>query len=208
MNVFEFAKQKELYSERFYRHLAGRAPKGGLSYILTLLADEEADHYQVVDRMSRGIPPQVTETGILDGARQIFERMKGSADQVDLDVGALKLYQRARELEEESRRFYLSRAREVGPGVQKRVFRQLADQEYRHFIVLENLCAFAARPRVYGVETFFWRADDSVTQIEQAYAIEEEGAWEMSHAVKDAVDRRISSCRDIRPHWVQAGRAG
>jgi hypothetical protein len=51
MDIFQFAMEKEKYSEQYYRKLARRAAYPGLKNILTMLANEEAKHYHVVEQM-------------------------------------------------------------------------------------------------------------------------------------------------------------
>ncbi len=76
MDIFAFALEKEKFSEEYYRDLAHRANHPGLKNILTMLADEEAKHYQAIERMRTETPEQVTDVPILDRAREVFEKMR------------------------------------------------------------------------------------------------------------------------------------
>ena len=66
MDIFEFAMEKEKFSEEYYRDLANRANHLGLKNILTMLADEEAKHYRTVEQMRTETPEQVTDVSVLD----------------------------------------------------------------------------------------------------------------------------------------------
>jgi rubrerythrin len=77
MNIFEFAMEKEKFSETYYRQLAGKTSQKGLKNICTMLADEESKHYKIVEQMSRKIPADVAEAPLLHHAKEIFEKMRG-----------------------------------------------------------------------------------------------------------------------------------
>ncbi len=162
MDIFQFAMEKERYSEHFYRDLASRANYAGLRNILTMLADEEVKHYKIVEQMRSQTPLEVTETPILADARRIFEKMKGTPRTFDFHISEVDLYRKACDIEEESRRFYLEKSEEVTDPVQKRIFRQLAEEENKHFVIVEGLRSFVARPQTYLENAEFFHFDDYV----------------------------------------------
>jgi hypothetical protein len=51
---------------------------------------------------------------VLKNAKEIFESMKQSAENFDFKISELEMYQKARDIERESREFYLKKAEEVG----------------------------------------------------------------------------------------------
>ena len=80
MDIFQFAMEKEKLSEDYYRQLAEKTDHKGLKNIFNMLAGEESKHYKIVEQMSRNIAPKVTETPILGNAKEIFEKMRESAE--------------------------------------------------------------------------------------------------------------------------------
>ncbi len=162
MDIFEFAMDKEKFSEQYYRDLARRAGHTGLSNILTMLADEEAKHYHTVEQMRSETPDRAAETPVLANARQVFEKMRGAADRFDFHIDEVNLYAKACDIEEESRRFYLEKAEQVANPEHKAIFRRLADEEAKHLFIVENLRSFVARPQTYLDNAEFYHFDDYV----------------------------------------------
>ncbi len=162
MDIFEFAMEKEKYSEEFYRDLAGRTNHAGLRNILTMLADEEAKHYRTVEQMKAGTPREITQTPILEHARDIFEKMRGGTKEFDFNINEADLYRRACEFEEKSRRFYLEKAEEVEDPAQKDIFRRLAQEEEKHLFLMENLRSFVSRPETFLENAEIYHFNDYV----------------------------------------------
>lgn len=149
MNIFDFAMEKEKYSEDYYRQLAGKTENISLKNIFTMLADEEAKHYRVVSKMKENVNPEVAETTVLSNAKEIFAKMRNSADKFDFNITQLELYNKAKDIEVQARKFYLEKAVHVENAPQKEVFQKLADQEQKHFVLLENIVDFVSRPQTW-----------------------------------------------------------
>ena len=165
MDIFEFAMEKEKYSEQFYRELARRTTYTGFKSILTMLADEEAKHYRTVEKMKTETPEVVTNTPVLANARKIFENMKGSAGKFSFPANEVDLYRKACDIEEESRAFYLEKAEQVEDPGQKRIFQMLAEEENKHFMIVENIRSFVARPQTYLDNPEFVHFDDYIEGV-------------------------------------------
>lgn len=149
MDVFEFAMEKEKFSEEYYRDLANRANHLGLKNILTMLADEEAKHYRTVERMRSETPEQVTDVSVLDRAREVFKKMRVAPKKFDLLISEAELYRKACQIEEQSKKFYLERAEEATDPEQKRVFLLLAQEEDKHLFLMENIRSFVSQPESF-----------------------------------------------------------
>ena len=146
MDILEFAMEKEKYSEDYYRQLAGRAGSGGLAEILNKLADEEAKHYDFLRQMKSTIPEEISRTDVLGDAKEVFAGMRESAGEFDFGVSELELYEKARGIERDARDFYLKKADEVKDSRQKEIFRKLAEEEEKHYFLLDNIIEFVSRP--------------------------------------------------------------
>jgi len=53
MDTFNFAMEKEKFSENYYRELSVGTNNKGLSKIFDMLADEESKHYKTVEQLKK-----------------------------------------------------------------------------------------------------------------------------------------------------------
>lgn len=160
MDIFEFAKEKEKFSENYYRRLAAKSADVGLSNIFNMLAQEEVKHYQVIDQMQKANAEQVYDSPILMDAKKIFESMRESARNFKFDISQVELYQKARQIEVESEKFYRQKAEEAEDRQQKDFFKKLAAQEHKHYILLQNICSFVEKPQYFLENAEMYRFDD------------------------------------------------
>lgn len=165
MDIFQFAMEKEKFSEDYYHQLAEKTDNKGLKNICNMLADQESKHYKIVEQMSQKIPAEVAQTPVLGNAQEIFEKMRQSAENFNFDISELELYQKARDIEKESRSFYLEKAEELKDSGQKEIFKKLANEENKHFVLLEKICDFVARPQWFLENAEMYRFDDYVDGI-------------------------------------------
>jgi rubrerythrin len=147
MDIFEFAMEKEQLSEQYYRKLAESAPTKGLISILTMLADEEHNHFEVVSKMKEGASAGVAETILLTNAKTIFAKMRQSREKFKFGDSQIALYKKAQDIEKDSRSFYLQKAKESEDPRHKAIFNTLAEEENKHYFLLENIIEFVSRPQ-------------------------------------------------------------
>jgi rubrerythrin len=162
MNIFTFAMEKEKYAEYYYRDLAERTGNTGLRNILTMLADEEAKHYQVVEKMKAKTPTRMTDTPVLANAAKAFEKMRDAADAFHFEISEADLYRKACDIERESRKYYLQKAEEVADPGQKSLFTQLAEEENKHLLLVERIGDFVARPETFLEDAEMYHFNDYV----------------------------------------------
>ena len=146
MDIFEFAMQMEKDGENYYRQLVQQTTNKGLKTILTMLADEEVKHYNAIDKIKTS-DSQMTETTILADAKNIFVQLKDSGEGFDVEINQVDLYKKAQDIEEKSRNFYLEKANEVRHDYQKELFLKLAEEEKKHYFLLDNIIEFVSRPK-------------------------------------------------------------
>lgn len=149
MDIFEFAVEKEQLSEQYYRQLAQQAPHKGLISILTMLADEEHGHVEVVSKMKQGVPAEVADTILLTNAKTIFAKMRQSKEKFKFGDSQIDLYKKAQDIEKDSRSFYRQKAKESGNPGHKAIFNTLAEEENKHYFLLENIIEFVSRPQTW-----------------------------------------------------------
>ncbi len=145
MNIFEYAMQMEKDGETYYRQLVQQTTNKGIKTILTMLADEEVKHYNAIDKI-RTSKSHITATTILTDAKNIFVQLKNTSTGFDVEISQIDLYKKAQDIEEKSRNFYLEKANEVGQDYQKELFLKLAEEEKKHYFLLDNIIEFVSRP--------------------------------------------------------------
>lgn len=145
MNIFEYAMQMEKDGEEYYRQMAGKTANKGLQAILTMLADEEVKHYKTIEKMQTK-EPHMEDTIILTDARNIFVQIKESGESFDFDIQRTELYRKALDIEKNSRDFYTEKGNEVTEEYQRELFLKLADEERKHYFLLENIIEFVSKP--------------------------------------------------------------
>jgi rubrerythrin len=160
MNIFEFAKEKEKYAEEFYRDRAAKSPDKGLTEIFLLLANEEEKHFELIEKMQADAPVELGNTNVLADATEIFEKIRQDAKKFSLDKSELELYKEAQNIEQNARKFYLEKANEVKPQAQKDIFLKLAEEEKKHYFLLDNIIEFVSRPQRWLEDAEFYHLEE------------------------------------------------
>jgi rubrerythrin len=146
MDIYEYAMQMEKDGENFYRQIAGKTQSKGLRTISNMLADDEVKHYEIL-KMMKTAKQSVMETTVLNDSKNIFEKMTEAEELLDPDTESIELYKKAQDIEKKSRDFYLEKSSQVEDGSHKEIFLKLAEEEKKHFFLLENIIDFISRPQ-------------------------------------------------------------
>ena len=160
MNIFEFAREKEKFSEDYYRKLAKKTNNKGLKNICLMLAEEEMKHYKIVQDMQNNSTQGLAKTSVIKDAQKIFESMKTAAEKFNFDISEQELYKKARDIEQQSIDFYLEKARETDNPYHKNIFTNLAEEEKKHYLLLDKICIFVERPKWFLENAEMYRFDD------------------------------------------------
>ncbi len=155
MNPYDYAMQMEKDGESYYRDGAARSSNKGLRNILTMLADAEVNHYNVFKQMKENEPVSVGDTAILSDVKNIFVAMRDEGDLEGLSVTQVELYKKAQEIEKKTEDFYLQQAIEVKDAGQKTIFQKIAEEEKKHYFILEQIIEFVSRPN-HWLENAEW----------------------------------------------------
>jgi len=148
VNIFIYAMQMEKDGEEYYYKLAQETNDKGLRAVFSMLAQEEARHYEMISK-ARTARPQMAETSILTDAKNIFAQIKESGESFDPEPGQVGAYKKAQEIEKKSMDFYREKAGEVEQEYQKELFLKLAEEEKKHYFLLENIIDFVSRPETW-----------------------------------------------------------
>jgi rubrerythrin len=159
MNIFDFAMEKEKYSEDYYRQLAAKSSNKGLETVFNMLADEEAKHYKIISDMKGNIAPDSAETTVLSDTKDVFVKMRESTQSFSFNNSQIELYRKALEIEKQSWDFYLEKANEVTES-RKEIFLKLADEEKKHFCLIENILDFVSRPETWLENAEFYHLEE------------------------------------------------
>lgn len=145
MDIFAYAMQMEKDGEAYYRELADTANSKGLANILTFLADEEVKHYKIFKRMKEG-KGEAPVSHLLDDVKNVFAELREKGETFHFDAKQPEHYRKAQEIEKRSEEFYREKAKEVGDPAQAEILNKIADEEKRHYNVLENIIDFVRQP--------------------------------------------------------------
>jgi rubrerythrin len=148
MDIYEFAMKMEKDGEAFYRELVDMTDNKGLKSILGMLADAEVRHFNLFRNMKQHAQIGPLSIEALLYVKNIFEIMK---EQRGFKIGSseMELYRKAQDIEQKSREFYLKEASEVSDPSQKDAFAKIANEEQRHFMILEEIMNMVDRPQAW-----------------------------------------------------------
>lgn len=150
MNVFDFAMKMEKDGKTYYEKLAGQARLAGLRSIFTHLAQDEQKHYEIFrDLQSGGKAPTMQESTALAEAQNVFADLVKDSAIATGGKDDLVAYQQAMQLEADSFRLYEDAAAKEATAEVKALLLKIAEEEHRHFIILENIYHFANAPNQY-----------------------------------------------------------
>ena len=96
-----------------------------------------------------GLPTQYEEakkTKILAEVKNVFEALKAQNKDFEFPREAQRVWEHARKIEKESETFYREKAKEVKDANQKNILSRIADEEYKHWVTMENVIKFLDRP--------------------------------------------------------------
>ncbi len=159
MDIYQYAMQMELDGRHFYLDLAKKTNNTGLKNILTMMADSEAKHYNVILNMQKNDKAQFsTDTEILTNAKNIFMKMKEEKG-VASEISQVEFYKKALDVEKKSTKFYMEKADEEKDPHRKEIFLKLADEEKDHCVLLENLVNLVSQPDNW-IENSEWYSMD------------------------------------------------
>jgi rubrerythrin len=159
MDIFDFAIQMEKDGEKYYREIAGKTNNKGLATIMNMLADEEVRHIRIIDKMKTSTP-KVPETKILENVKNVFVQIRDKKETFNPEKFQADVYKKAQEIEKKSMDFYAEKSSVVKDAAQKKVFEILAEEEKRHFFILENIITFVSRPILWLENAEFHKLEE------------------------------------------------
>jgi rubrerythrin len=152
MDIYTFALQMEKDGENYYRELATKSGNEGLKKIFTMLADEEVKHFRLIETMrEKSHLPEVVDAQVLTAAKNIFIQMREG--KLDFSQGHFvdtteetNAYRKARDIEEQSKQFYLEKAAQSTDQQTRTNLEKIAAEEQKHYHIMDNIVEFVSRP--------------------------------------------------------------
>jgi len=92
--------------------------------------------------------------------QEVFEKMREGAGRFDSEASQIEIYRKAQDIERDSRQFYLQKAEEVEDPARQEIFRKLADEEEKHYLLLENIIQFVCRPESWLENAEFYHLEE------------------------------------------------
>jgi rubrerythrin len=149
MNVFDFAIKMEVDGKAFYEKLAQESSMAGLKTIFSRLAEDEQKHLEVFQSLqSGGQAMAMADTSVLEDAQNVFASFL-QTERPDVPAADLEAYRFAMKLEVDSFRLYEEAAGKENDPETKRLLLRIAEEEHKHFSILENIYDFVNAPHQY-----------------------------------------------------------
>jgi|SRR5208283_1115511 len=148
MDIFEYAMQMEKDGEIYYRELSDKTGNRGIKSILCMLADAEVIHYNIFQAMKKHEQIPATDSKSLEGIKNIFARLKEDGPS-EVDSSQVDLYRKAQDIEKKTQDFYLERAEASKDQIEKAIFQKAANEEKKHYLILENIINFVNTPATW-----------------------------------------------------------
>lgn len=160
MNIFQFAQQMEKDGEDYYLNLAQNAPDKGMKTIFEGMAADEAKHFKLLKEMEEKADPEMAASPIMANAKNVFQEMKEQKVSFEITGNQVDAYRKAQELEKNGEEYYRQKAEEVEDPRYKEIFIRIADEEVKHFKLLDSVIDFVSRPEIWLENAEFGRLDD------------------------------------------------
>ena len=139
MNILEFAINMELEGEKYYLKQADNIRDSALKNIFMILAKDEFNHAEILQKKSNNIHFELNHDSILSDTKNLFEGIKDFKSETKQIPEQLDLYKAALEKEKESIDLYEKLLIEAADDESKALYTFLIKQEKDHFITLEEL---------------------------------------------------------------------
>lgn len=160
MNPFDFAMKMELQGKACYEDLAASTKVPGLKTIFTGLAADEQKHYDVFRGLKEGKAWTMTDSRMLEQAKSLFDDFVKDKERLDVHED-LEGYRIGLKLEADSVKLYEDMARKEQNPETVQLYLRIANEEKKHYNILDNICEFVMRPKYY----LEWREFSNLGQL-------------------------------------------
>jgi rubrerythrin len=150
VKFFNLAIDLEKKSVDTYRELAHqcRTNEGIKNILLRLVADHER-HARTMEKMRVKAPAEMAKTEAFQEARKMFEKMQKDKDVFSCDIDQLRLYREARDLVQKKQKLFDEMADRMESEEKKNLLKQIAAEEKKQVMVLDNIIEMVDRPNTW-----------------------------------------------------------
>ncbi|HEX2769485.1 MAG TPA: ferritin family protein [Geobacteraceae bacterium] len=150
MNVFDFAMQMEIDGKAHYEKLAAGTSTAGLQNIFLKLAADEQKHYEMIQAMKVGDDyGAMTSSTALDEAKNVFQGIMNDKTLLGGLRKDLDGYRYAMKVEVDSVKLYEDMAKKENSLEIVQLLLKIANEEKKHYNIMENLYDFVLAPQNY-----------------------------------------------------------
>ncbi|UFS70298.1 ferritin family protein [Geomonas sp. RF6] len=149
MEILAFAKKMELDGKAHYEKLAARSGHIGLKAIFLGLAQDEQKHYEYIQKMEEGMSGAMLDTPMLEEAQNVFNVLSADQKVTDSMKEDTDGYLYAMKAEADSVRLYEDAASKVDSADHAQLLLKIANEEKKHYNIMENLYDFVLQPKYY-----------------------------------------------------------
>lgn len=149
MNIFDFAMKMELDGKAYYQKLAADTTDSGLKSIFSTLASDEQKHYEVILAIKSGTELKMIDSTVLEEAKNLFELLMTDKNASVVLKKSLDGYQYARKIEADSVKLYEDMAKKEDDPEIVQLLLRIANEEKKHFNILDNLYDFVLAPQYF-----------------------------------------------------------
>lgn len=146
MNIFELAMKMELDGKAYYEKLAAESEVTGLKKIFVSLAADEQKHYDTILTIKSGSSAAMTDSAVLVETKNLFADLMRDKSIAGSLQSSLDAYEHARKIEADSIRFYMDAAEKERNQETAGLLLRIADEEKKHYNIMDNLYDFALAP--------------------------------------------------------------
>jgi len=149
MDIFDFAMKVELQGKACYEKLATSTTVPGLKTIFTGLAADEQKHYEVFRGLKEGKAWNMTDSRILEQAKSVFSDLITEKENLAELHEDLDGYRLGLKIEADSVKLYEDMARKEQDPETIQLYLRIANEEKKHYNIMENICDFVMKPRYF-----------------------------------------------------------
>lgn len=149
MNVFDFAMEMEMDGKAHYEKLAAGTPVAGLRTVFSMLAADEQRHFDSIRAMKGGIYEAIADSAVLVEAKNVFQGLMNEKTLLGGLRKDLDGYLYAMKIEADSVKLYEDMAKKENAAEIVELLLMIANEEKKHYNIMENLYDFVLAPQNY-----------------------------------------------------------
>lgn len=150
MSPYEYAMKMEKEGQKYFEDNAAKMESPQLKSIFEELAADEGRHWKVFKAMSEGETPDIAgefKSNLIPTAQNIFKEMNDAEQEIaDFPDDVKQCWERARDIEDKAEEFYRDCARKADSDAERAIWNQIASEEHRHWVALNNVIDFIDHP--------------------------------------------------------------